>query len=170
VVEVVAPVEHGVVVGEHAAAVSFRGGAPGRVAREPELVLHGRAEEGEPSSAHRVEELPRHAVPDHVEGAPVRARGADGVGRVGGREVDDRDGERGGNGGGRRVGRAVLGRLDVLRREAGHAGLGEGLDARRRGGFHRSGGGGTDFGWWLWPLASGKLKFCHNGAAEGQKR
>lgn len=142
VVEVIAPVEHGVVVGEHAAAVPFRGGAPGRVAGEPELVPHGRAEEGEPGLAHRVEELPRHAVADHVEGTPVRARGADGVGGGGGREVNYRDRNRGGNGGGR-GGRAVLRRLDVLRREAGHAGLSEGLDARRRGGFHRSGGEGN---------------------------
>jgi hypothetical protein len=37
----------------------------------------------------------------------------------------------------------VLRRLDVLSRESGHAGLGEDLDARRRGGFHRSSGGGT---------------------------
>jgi len=81
-------------------------------------------------------------VAHHVEGAPVRARGADVVGGGGGREVDDRHGERGGNGGGR-GGRAVLRRLDVLRREAGHARLSEGLDARRRGGFHRSGGEGS---------------------------
>lgn len=142
VVEIVAPVEHGVVVGEHAAAVPFRGGAPGRVAGEPELVPHGRPEKGEPGLAHRVEELPRHAVAHHVEDAPVRARGADGGGGGGGREVDDRHRERGGNGGGR-GGRAVLRRLDVLRREAGHARLSEGLDARRRGVFHRSGGEGN---------------------------
>ncbi|OEL35758.1 hypothetical protein BAE44_0003223 [Dichanthelium oligosanthes] len=112
----------------------FRGGTPCRVAREPELVLHRRAEQGEPGPAHRGAELPPHTVPDHVEVALVRARGADGVRHGGGgREVDDRDEERrgGGNGGGR-GGRAVLGRLDVLRWEAGHAGLGEDLDACRR--------------------------------------
>jgi hypothetical protein len=111
-VEVVAPVEHGVVIGEHTAAVSFRRRAPSRVAGEPELALHGRAEEGQPGHAHRVEELPWDAVPDHVEGAPVRARGADGVGRGGGREVDDRDGERGGavgRGDGWAAGRTALG-------------------------------------------------------------
>jgi hypothetical protein len=43
---------------------------------------------------------------------------------------------------GRGDGWAVLWRLDVLRWEVGHAGLGEGLDARRRSGFHLSGGGG----------------------------
>jgi hypothetical protein len=44
-VEVVAPVEHGVIIGEHTATVSFRRHAPCRVTCEPELVLHGRAEE-----------------------------------------------------------------------------------------------------------------------------
>jgi hypothetical protein len=83
VVEVVAPVKHGVVVGEHPAAVPLGGGAPGLVAGEPELLLHGGAEEGEPRPTHRVEQPRPDAVADHVEGAPLGARAADGVARTG---------------------------------------------------------------------------------------
>lgn len=68
-------------------------------------------------------------IADFVEGVLALACGADNDGHGGGREVDDWHGECSGDDEEGRRRREVLRRLDVLHREAGHAGLSEGLDA-----------------------------------------
>lgn len=138
-VEVISPIEHPIVLREHAAPITLGGRRPG-IAREPELGLHGGAEEGRPHGPDLLQEPRANAMVHHLESAPLPAGAADrrdGV-AAGGAEVDD------GNAAAIRRGiataaevRAEIRRLDVSGREVGDAGLHEGLDALGFGrGFH----------------------------------
>lgn len=100
-VEVVSPVQNGVVLLQHAAAVSLRRGGGG-VAGVAELVLDGGVvEEGEAHALDVVEEGGGDAVVGDVEGTPVAAglghRGSDGV-AAGWVESEEGDGGDGGGG------------------------------------------------------------------------
>jgi hypothetical protein len=138
--EVVAPVEGGALLDAEAAAVALvRAGRVGVA-----LPLRERAaEEAAPGLPRRAQQLGAHPVADHLEEAPLPARGGDGLGDGGAAvrrqqraEIDDRNahvrGLRGlldcrcrrrGHGG------AVARRLDVAARDDGQAALGQRLHA-----------------------------------------
>jgi hypothetical protein len=150
--EVVAPVEDGAPLDAEAAAVALVRARRVGVA----LLLGGRAaEEAAPGLPRRAHQLGAHPVVDHLEEAPVPARGGDGLGDGGDgdgavcgqqvAEVDDRNAGEGVRAGlllprmdcrrrwchdrCRGRGRAVARRLDVAARDDGQPALGERLHA-----------------------------------------